>query len=138
VRRELMSCLAGTWMTSHSAPQIKVNIKNKIADARGNLVIGSNNVVQNNANGFDASALLDFAGLVGQIASTLGLPAAEQADLESSAAALHEAASEPVPEKGRLRRLCDAVMQGLTKAAPTVASQMALAAGQDAIHALGY
>jgi hypothetical protein len=115
-----------------------LNIKNKIADARGNLVIGSNNVVQNNTNGFDASALLDFAGLVGQIASTLGLPAAEQADLESSAAALHEAASEPVPEKGRLRRLCDAVMQGLTKSAPTVASQLALAAGQDAIHALGH
>ncbi len=44
-----------------------VNIKNKIADARGNLVIGSSNVVQNNTNGFDARALLDFAGLVGQI-----------------------------------------------------------------------
>ena len=44
-----------------------MNIKNKIADARGNLVIGSNNVVQNNTNGFDASASLDFAGLVGQI-----------------------------------------------------------------------
>jgi hypothetical protein len=32
-----------------------VNIKNKIADARGNLVIGSNNVVQNNTNGLDVS-----------------------------------------------------------------------------------
>jgi AbiTii len=115
-----------------------VNIKNKIADARGNLVIGSSNVVQNNTNGFDARALLDFAGLVGQIAPTLGLPAAEQAELQSAAAALHEAASESVPEKGRLRRLGDAVMQGLTKAAPTVASQMALAAGQDAIHMLGH
>jgi hypothetical protein len=115
-----------------------VNIKNKIADARGNLVIGSNNVVQNNTNGIDARALLDFAGLVGQIAPTLGLPAAEQAELQSAAADLHEAASEPMPEKGRLRRLGDAVMQGLTKAAPTVASQMALAAGQDAIHMLGH
>jgi hypothetical protein len=115
-----------------------MNITNKIADARGNLVIGSSNVVQNNTNGFDARALLDFAGLVGQIAPTLGLPAAEQAELQSAAAALHEAASESVPEKGRLRRLGDAVMQGLTKAAPTVASQMALAAGQDAIHMLGH
>ncbi len=115
-----------------------MNIKNKIADARGNLIIGSSNVVQNNTNGFDPSVLLNFAGLVGQIAPTLGLPAAEQAGLESTAAALHEAASEPMPEKGRLRRLCDAVMQGLTKAAPTVASQMALAAGQDAVHMLGH
>lgn len=41
-------------------------------------------------------------------------------------------------EELRLRRLCDTVMQGLTKAAPTVASQLALAAGQDAIHALGH
>jgi hypothetical protein len=106
-----------------------VNIKNKIADARGNLVIGSNNVVQNNTNGIDARALLEFAGLVGQIAPTLGLPATEQAELQSAAAALHEAASEPMPEKGRLPRLGDAVMQGLTKAAPTVASQMALASG---------
>jgi hypothetical protein len=115
-----------------------VNIKNKIADARGNLVVGSNNVVQNNTNGIDPRALIDFAGLVGQIAPTLGLPAAEQAELQSAAVALHEAASEPVPEKGRLRRLGDAVMQGLTKAAPTVASQMALAAGQDAIRMLGH
>lgn len=115
-----------------------MNIKNKIADARGNLVIGSSNVVQNNANGFDASAVLNFAGLVSQIAPTLGLTAGEQAGLESAAVALHEAASEPVPEKGRLRRLSDAVIQGLTKAAPTVASQMALAAGQDAIHMLGH
>ena len=115
-----------------------VNIKNKIADARGNLVIGSSNVVQNNSNGVDASALLNFAGLVSRIAPALGLPAGEQAGLESAAVALHEAASEPVPEKGRLRRLCDAVIEGLTKAAPTVASQMALAAGQDAIHMLGH
>lgn len=92
-----------------------VNIKNKIADARGNLVIGSSNVVQNNTNGFDARALLDFAGLVGQIAPTLGLPATEQAELQSAAAALHEAASEQMPEKGRLRRLGDAVMQGLPR-----------------------
>ena len=41
--------------------------QNKIADARGNLVIGSSNVVQNNTNGFDARALLDFAGLVGRL-----------------------------------------------------------------------
>ena len=34
--------------------------------------------------------------------------------------------------------LRDAVIEGLTKAAPTVASQMALAAGQDAIHLLGH
>ena len=32
----------------------------------------------------------------------------------------------------------DAVTASLTKAAPTVASQMALAAGQDAIHMLGH
>ncbi len=115
-----------------------MNIKNKIADARGNLVIGSSNVVQNNTNGFDASALLSFAGLVSQIAPTLGLQDPEQAALESQAAALHQAASDPAPEKGRLRQLCGAVMLGLTKAAPTVASQMALAAGQDAIHMLGH
>jgi hypothetical protein len=121
--------------TSHGET---VNIKNKIADARGNLVIGSSNVVQDNTNGIDASALLNFASLVGQIAPTLGLQAAEQVALESQAATLHEAASDPAPEKGRLRQLCDAVVQGLTKAAPTVASQMALAAGQDAIHMLGH
>jgi hypothetical protein len=115
-----------------------MNIKNKISDARGNLVIGSSNVVQNNTNGFDASALLSFAGLVSQIAPTLGLQDAEQIALESQAAALHQAASAPAPEKSRLRQLCDAVMQGLTKAAPTVASQMALAVGQDAIHMLGH
>ena len=46
--------------------------------------------------------------------------------------------TQAVDELEALAGQCDAVMQRLTKAAPTVAGQMELAAGQDAIRMLGH
>ena len=107
-----------------------------ISDARGNIAIGSQDVTQNHTSGIDARELMNFAGLVRQIAPTLGLGQEQQADLEGRAKQLHEAASTS-PEPGRLRSLCRAVLDGLALAAPSVASQMATELGDKALKALG-
>lgn len=107
-----------------------------MTNVSGQTVIASDNVKQNMTSGLDTSKLLDFAGFVRQVLPTLGLPNDEQTELDDRAEKLHEAASSQAPDKGNLRRLIDAVMAGLTKAAPTVVSGAAITMGNDAIKAI--
>lgn len=107
-----------------------------MSDNSGNFVVASNEVVQNVNNGFDARALLDFAGFVRQVSPTLGLTQDKQTELNSVAADLHAAASSPTPEPGRLRRLVNAILDGIRKAAPTVVQTTAITMGEKAIEAI--
>jgi hypothetical protein len=120
---------------SHRIEGSGTNIR--ISDSQG-LIINSPNSVQNNFSaGIDMRDLLKFAGFVRQIGSTLGLAEVEQTELEAQAMELHEVASSPAPEAGRLRRLANRILRILGAAAPTVASQMAIELGDKALRALG-
>jgi hypothetical protein len=107
-----------------------------MTNVQGQTVIASDNVTQTMTTGVDVSKLLDFAGFVRQVAPTLGLDEADQADLRNQAEQLHDAASSSNPDRGRLRRLLDAVMQGLLKAAPSVVTTAANDMGHEAIKAI--
>ena len=109
----------------------------RISNPQG-VIINSPKSVQNNFSaGIDMRDLLKFAGFVRQIESTLGLAEGEQTELEAQAMELHEVASSPAPEAGRLRRLANRILRILGTAAPTVASQMAIELGDKALRALG-
>ncbi len=123
-----------TFLNRHQ-PANNTNVY--MTGVQGNTVIASNNVVQNVEGGLDMRAMLDFAGFVRQVASTLGLADEERENMTSAAEALHEDASSSSPEPGRLRRLINSIMEGLTKAAPTVVSSTAIQMGEQALKAIG-
>lgn len=119
-------------------PPSATNINNiHIADNRGNLSIAGEQFTQSITSGIDTSELLKFAGAVRQILPTLDLETEKAAELDRQAEELHEAASEPEPEVGRLKKLWAAVMQGITSATPTVASELVTNLGQEAARAIG-
>jgi hypothetical protein len=77
-----------------------------------NVVAGSQgSVVQNNHNGFDVSALRNFAAMVQQFAPRLGAEPDQQEQLVRDAQLLTEEADNPEP--GRIRTAYERVMTGL-------------------------
>jgi hypothetical protein len=107
-----------------------------MTSSTGNIVVASENVVQNVEAGIDTRKLLEFAGFVRQVLPTLNLATDQQTELDSSAADLHRTAEEVNPDRGRLLKLLDAVLAGLAKAAPSVVTSTAVAMGNDAVRAL--
>jgi hypothetical protein len=93
--------------------------------------VASENVV------LDTTKLLDFAGFVGQTLPTLGLPADQQQTLDVQAEELHQESDSPTPDRGKLRRLGDAILDGLRAAAPTVVQSTAIDLGTEALKAIG-
>lgn len=118
-----------------SAPATYVT---QIADAQGVIIGQQSNFTQHNHEGFDPTQIASFASLVRQISPTLGLKPDPQAELERQALDLHTEATSNAADRGRMRKLVDAVLSGLSNAAPTVASQIAIGVGQDALRALGH
>ncbi|MEV7042209.1 hypothetical protein [Amycolatopsis sp. NPDC051061] len=102
----------------------------------GNTVIGNENIVNNQASGIDVAKLVDFADFVRQVLPTLGLPEDERAELGRQADELSEVTTANESDRGRWRRLIDAVMAGVTKAAPGVVTSTAIAMGNEAVKAI--
>lgn len=107
-----------------------------MTDSTGNIAVASENVVQNVNAGLDTTALLDFAGFVRQTLPTLGLPPEQQHALDAQAEALHREADSPAPDRGKLRRLLDAILEGLRLATPTVVQSTAIGLGEEAVKAI--
>jgi hypothetical protein len=107
-----------------------------IANNSGNVAVASAHFAQNVTTGLDASKLIELAAAVRQALPVLGLPPDQHSALEGHAEELHDAASSPQPDKGNLRRLVDAIMAGLNKAATPVATAIATSLGNEAVRAI--
>ncbi|RSN40919.1 hypothetical protein DMH12_35445 [Streptomyces sp. WAC 04229] len=108
-----------------------------LPNAQGVIVGEQQNFTQNNSAGVDPSVFIRLAGYVGQVSGTLNLEESERSDLERVAQELHAAATSDSPEPSRLRELTSRIVDGLTTAAGTIAGQIALQMGQDALGSLG-
>jgi hypothetical protein len=108
-----------------------------LPNAQGVIVGEQQNFTQNNQTGIDPRTFLQLAGYLGQVSTTLGLEDPERIELERVAEELHAAASSDSPEPGRLRALTSRIVDGLVNAAGTIAGQIALQMGQDALSSLG-
>jgi hypothetical protein len=107
-----------------------------MSDSTGNIVVASDNVTQNVNAGLDMTKVLDFAGFVRQTLPVLNLPDDDQQALGEQAEELHSESTASAPDRGRIRRMIDALMQGLQAAAPTVAKTMAIDLGAEAIKSI--
>ncbi|MFG2548245.1 hypothetical protein ACGFOM_38115 [Streptomyces sp. NPDC048594] len=108
-----------------------------LPNAQGVIVGEQQNFTQNNTAGVDPSTFIRLAGYLGQVSATLGLEDSERIELEQAAQELHAAATSTSPEAGQLQALTSRIVDGLTNAAGTVAGQIALQMGQDALGSLG-
>ncbi|MFJ9173761.1 hypothetical protein [Streptomyces sp. NPDC102360] len=108
-----------------------------LPNAQGVIVGEQQNFTQNTSVGIDPSAFIQLAGYLGQVSPTLGLEDSERIELERVARELHTAATSTSPEPSRLRALTSRIVDGLTNAAGTIAGQIALQMGQDALGLLG-
>ena len=131
-----MTTKEGDIMPEGPRTMIKGNTT-KIEGASGNISVASANVNQVNAEGIDVEKIREFAALIAQIAPTLGLAEAQQAELQSGADELQEAVSAAVPEKGRTRRALDRVMGVLRGSGPTAARMVAIGMGDELMRELG-
>jgi hypothetical protein len=122
------------FVSRHSGGSTTNNVT--MTNSTGNIVVASDNVQQNLETGVDTRKLLEFAGFVRQVAPTLGLPEDEQAKLDADATDLHQAAEGTAPDRNLLKRLFDAVMAGLIKAAPSIVTKTASDMGTEAIRAI--
>ncbi|MFD4232148.1 hypothetical protein [Streptomyces sp. NPDC058545] len=89
---------------------------NFLPNAQGVIIGEQQNVTQNNTAGIDPSALLQLAGYVGQISNTLGMPDPDRVELERVAQELHDEATSPNPEPGRMRQFTTRVKNMLVEA----------------------
>jgi hypothetical protein len=126
----------GDIMPEGPRTTIKDN-KTTIKDSTGNISVASAHVTQLSAGGVDLEKAREFADLIKQIAPTLGISAEQQADLETTADELLEAASDPGAEPKRFRRLLGNALKSLGFAGATAAQKVAVAMGDDLIRQLG-
>ena len=107
-----------------------------IGNNSGNIAVASQHFAQNVTSGLDTSKLIDLAAAVRQALPVFGLSEDQYSVLEGYVDELHDTASSPRPDKGNLRRLVDAIMDGLNKAATPVATAIATGLGDDAVRAI--
>ncbi|MGW5868968.1 hypothetical protein ACWFRJ_43270 [Streptomyces sp. NPDC055239] len=108
-----------------------------LPNAQGVIVGEQRDFTQNNKAGIDPSAFIQLAGYLGQVSATLGLEESDRAELERTAQELHTAATSGSPKPGRLRALTSRIVDGLSDAAGTIAGQVAVRMGQEALGSLG-
>jgi hypothetical protein len=107
-----------------------------LPDAQGVIIGEQQNFTQNNTAGFDPSEFVKLAGFVGQISGTLGISEPERVELERVANALHEEATSPSPERGKLRELADRLKVQLLAAGTTMAANVGIEMVEKAIRSL--
>lgn len=101
-----------------------------------NNIVASDHVTQTITNGVDTKVLSNFVDYIRQVLPTLGLSEEQQAVIDKNAAELRDAVNATPPDRGLLKRLLDAVMSGVMKAAPSAAASVATALGNDAVQAI--
>jgi hypothetical protein len=107
-----------------------------ISDMRGNVNVHGENVRQAITTGVNTVELLRFVGAVNQTIRVIPLPKYEQDEIRGKAEELYVEAEKPKPDVNKLERLWSAVMEGLAKAAPTVAGTMLTDLGEEAMKAI--
>jgi hypothetical protein len=114
------------------------NIPNiNVSGNSGPVAIGSHHVTQTVNTGVDVEPILQFAAAARQILPVSQLPAEQQAEIDRQAQDLADEAKSQNPDKGRMRRFVEAIMDGLTKAATPATAAIATAYGNDVVRALG-
>ncbi|MFC7896788.1 hypothetical protein [Streptomyces sp. NPDC057381] len=110
---------------------------NFLPNAQGVIVGEQQNVTQNNTAGTDPSAFVQLAGYVGQISNTLGMPETDRVELERVAQELHDEATSPNPEPGRMQQFTSRVKTMLVEAGATAAAQVGIQMAEQALGTLG-
>jgi hypothetical protein len=85
------------------------------------------------ADMIDTEALLTFGRMVAATTTTMDLPAGQQADLQTRADQLCQAASAPVPDPLRAHRLAEDLLTTLRAAPPSLPGQAAVAKGEQVL-----
>lgn len=132
---------SGMPMNEYLAHQPTASPVYNVTNPQGSIIGGEHQTVnQTNNFGFnpgEISQLATWAALIQQVSPTLGLPEADQRELEESAQALALEAADPVHEPGRLRRVADRVTVGLGNATQvTAALTMLIESGRKAYSAV--
>ncbi|WP_331749060.1 hypothetical protein [Streptomyces chartreusis] len=133
-----VSCaLAGGSVQDHVNRQRPGTTYNTfLPNAQGVIIGEQQNVTQNNTAGIDPSAFVQLAGYVGQISNTLGMPETDRVELERVAQELHDEATSPSPEPGRMRQFATQVKAMLVEAGATAASQVGIQMAEQALGTL--
>jgi hypothetical protein len=85
----------------------------------------------------DGDALIAYARMVAATAATMDLPADQRTDLQAWADQLLQAVAAPTPDPLQIRRLGEDLLAALRAARPTLASQAAIAKGEQALRLRG-
>ncbi|MFD9463118.1 hypothetical protein [Streptomyces sp. NPDC060027] len=109
---------------------------NFLPNAQGVIIGEQQNVTQHNTAGIDPSAFVQLAGFVGQISNTLGMPDQDREELERAAQELHDEATSPSPEPGRMRQFATQVKDMLVGAGATAAAQVGIQMAEQALGTL--
>lgn len=120
---------------SPSGPTFHVKI-----DGSQNVTVGTqSNFTQNNTSGLDPAVLaqlVHFATVARQSLPSSGLDEQQQVVVEQLSQELEEEAAGEAPDRRRLRRLGDRLIEALTPTAETALGGMVTALGQQAIAAI--
>jgi hypothetical protein len=132
---------SGVPMNEYLAHQPMGGPVYNVTNPRGSIIGGEHQTVnQTNTFGFnpsEVSQLATWAALIKQISPTLGLPEADQRELDESAQALVLEVAAPVHEPSRLRHVADRVTTALANATQiTAALTMLIEAGRRAYSAV--
>ncbi|WP_148663787.1 hypothetical protein [Streptomyces ambofaciens] len=133
-----VSCaLSGGSVQDHTNQQGPgTTYNNFLPNAQGVIIGEQQNVTQNNTAGIDPSAFVQLAGYVGQISNTLGMPETDRVELERVAQELHDEATSPSPEPGRMRQFATQVKDMLVGAGATAAAQVGIQMAEQALGTL--
>lgn len=107
-----------------------------LPNAQGVIVGEQQNFTQNNTSGLDPSALIQLAGYVGQISSTLGMEESDRAEIERAAQELHDEATSSTPQPGRLRLLASQIKDRRLEAGTTMAATVGVQMAEQALAGL--
>ncbi|WFB83746.1 MULTISPECIES: hypothetical protein [Streptomyces] len=134
-----VSCaLSGGSVQDHTNQQRPgTTYNNFLPNAQGVIIGEQENVTQNNTAGIDPSAFVQLAGYVGQISNTLGMPETDRVELERVAQELHDEATSPNPEPGRMQQFTSRVKTMLVEAGATAAAQVGIQMAEQALGTLG-
>jgi AbiTii len=125
----------GDIMPEGPRTTIKGN-KTEISGATGNVSVASANVAQVSGDGVDVEKIRQFAGLLAQIAPTLGLSADQQVELEAGVGELQAAVAAPTQDKGRFRSALDRVLRVLRAVGTSTAQEVVVSMGDELVREL--
>lgn len=125
----------GDIMPDGPRTTIKGN-KTEISGATGNVTVASAHVAQVNGDSIDVEKIRQFAGLLAQIAPTLGLGADQQTELAAGIDEL-QAAAGAGQDRGRVRNALSRMLRVLQVAGTSAAQQVAISMGDDLMRELG-